>query len=61
MVFRICEYKDVNVSNKRAEPVLPNHKIRDNSMRQMSFIKQRNLYIYCDDVGAQADEDEGDI
>ncbi|KOM49532.1 hypothetical protein LR48_Vigan08g035900 [Vigna angularis] len=61
LVCRICEYKGVNVSNEQVEHVLPNHKIGDNSLRQMGFIKNGNLYIHVDDVGALVDEDEEDI
>ncbi|KOM47557.1 hypothetical protein LR48_Vigan07g126100 [Vigna angularis] len=61
LVSRICEYKGVDISNERAERVLPNHKTGDNFLRQMGFLKQGNVYIHADDVDAPADEDEEDI
>ncbi|WVZ25301.1 hypothetical protein V8G54_003845, partial [Vigna mungo] len=59
--IRICEYKGVNVLKERAKRVLPSHKIGDNSLRQMGFIKQGNLYIHSNDVSAQAGKDDKDI
>ncbi|WVZ04148.1 hypothetical protein V8G54_024954 [Vigna mungo] len=58
LVSQICEYKGVDVSNEHYETVLPGHKIGDNSLRQMGFIKQGNSYVHSDNVGGQADEDE---
>ncbi|WVY97021.1 hypothetical protein V8G54_029172 [Vigna mungo] len=58
LVSRICEYKGVDVSNEHYEVVLPGHKIGDNSLRQMRFIKQGNSYVHSDNVGGQADEDD---
>ncbi|KOM58606.1 hypothetical protein LR48_Vigan11g164000 [Vigna angularis] len=49
LVSHIYGYKGIDVSSERAKPVLPNHKIGDNSLRQMGFIKQGNSYIHSDD------------
>ncbi|KOM58413.1 hypothetical protein LR48_Vigan11g144700 [Vigna angularis] len=59
LVSQICEYKGVDVTNEHHETVLPGHKVRDNSLRQMGFIKQGLSYIHLEDaLGGQENEDE---
>ncbi|KOM51854.1 hypothetical protein LR48_Vigan09g051300 [Vigna angularis] len=59
LVSQICEYKGVYVTNEHHETVLPGHKIGDNSLRQMGFIKQGLSYIHPEDaIGGQENADE---
>ncbi|KOM47825.1 hypothetical protein LR48_Vigan07g152900 [Vigna angularis] len=59
LVSQICEYKGVDVTNEHHETVLPGHKIGDNSLRQMGFIKQGLSYIHPEDaIGGQENADE---
>ncbi|KOM54750.1 hypothetical protein LR48_Vigan10g064200 [Vigna angularis] len=59
LVSQICEYKGVDVTNEHHETVLPGHKVGDNSLRQMGFIKKGLSYIHPEDaIGGQENEDE---
>ncbi|WVY90732.1 hypothetical protein V8G54_036246 [Vigna mungo] len=59
LVSQICEYKGVDVSNEHYETVLPGHRIGDNSLRQMGFIKQGDSYVDPEGAaGVQVDEEE---
>ncbi|XP_022638142.1 uncharacterized protein LOC111241882 [Vigna radiata var. radiata] len=59
LVSQICVYKGVDISNEHYESVLLGHRVGDNSLRQMGFLKQGDSYVHPDDVaGVQADEEE---
>ncbi|WVZ15141.1 hypothetical protein V8G54_012707 [Vigna mungo] len=59
LVSQIWEYKGVDVSNEHYETVLPCHRIGDNSLRQMGFVKQGDSYVHPEGAaGVQADEEE---
>ncbi|KOM56528.1 hypothetical protein LR48_Vigan10g242000 [Vigna angularis] len=59
LVSQICEYKGVDVTNEHHVTVFPGHKVGDNSLRQMGFIKQGLSYIHPEDaIGGQENEDE---
>ncbi|KOM26507.1 hypothetical protein LR48_Vigan280s000700 [Vigna angularis] len=59
LVSQICVFKGVDVTNEHHETVLLGHKVRDNSLRQMGFIKQGLSYIHPEDaIDVQGNEDE---
>ncbi|KOM26782.1 hypothetical protein LR48_Vigan317s000300 [Vigna angularis] len=59
LVSQICVFKGVDITNENHETVLPGHKVGDNSLRQMGFIKQGQSYIHPEDA-IKGNEDEAE-
>ncbi|KOM48541.1 hypothetical protein LR48_Vigan07g224500 [Vigna angularis] len=59
LVSQICVFKGVDITNENHETVLPGHKVGDNSLRQMGFIKQGQSYIHPEDA-IEGNEDEAE-
>ncbi|WVZ04016.1 hypothetical protein V8G54_024822 [Vigna mungo] len=53
-------FQTIMFKAKRYETVLPTHRIGENSLRQMGFLKQGDSFVHPDDVaGVQEEEEEG--
>ncbi|WVZ10786.1 hypothetical protein V8G54_015316 [Vigna mungo] len=60
LVSQICVYKGVDISNEHCETVLPTHRIGENSLREMGFLKQGDSFVHPDDAAGVQEEEEED-
>jgi len=58
LISRICEYKDVNVSDEQSHQTTNANKIAENSLKQMKFIPFGNTYIHKDDLPPSENEEK---
>ena len=58
LIFRICEYKGVNVCDEQTHQTTDANKIAENSLKQMKFIPFGNTYIHKDDLPPSENEEK---